>query len=167
MGGQVCITLLSEESERVCLSRNPSESTYSVPPWTWNLKDHLPCLPACNSFEHMTKRNAPQKLTWECGWCPPRMVYLCCPPSPVGWERMVQVWPPDMGGLDSWSTIYMMTPGNWARPETWLEIVLLFLAFNVKYKEFSLRKKLLAITFERRVLRTWGRHPWVAFLMLS
>ena len=30
----------------------------------------------------MTKRNAPQKLTWECGRCPPRMVYLCCPPSP-------------------------------------------------------------------------------------
>ena len=41
-----------------------------------------------------------------------------------------------------------------------------FFRYNVKYKAFSLRKKLLAITFERRVLWTWGQRFWVAFLML-
>ena len=29
-----------------------------------------------------------------------------------------------------------------------------------------MRKKLLAITFERRVLRTWDQHPWATFLVL-
>ena len=80
--------------------------------------------------------------------------HKCCT---LGWRQMVQVWPSVMGQLPKWSTIYMMTPGNWVRPETWLEIVLLiFFRPHVKYKAFSLRKKYLAITFERRVLRTWG-----------
>ena len=55
----------------------------------------------------------------------------------------------------------------WTRPLSSLEIdILIFFRYNVKYKAFSLRKKLLAITFERRVLRTWGQHPWATFFML-
>ena len=52
----------------------------------------------------------------------------------------------------------------WTRPLSSLENdVQIFFRYNVKYKAFSLRKKLLAITFERRVLRTWGQHPWATF----
>ena len=55
----------------------------------------------------------------------------------------------------------------WTRPLSSLENdVQIFFRYNVKYKAFSLRKKLLAITFERRVLWTWGQRFWVAFLML-
>ena len=30
----------------------------------------------------------------------------------VGYVQKAQVCPPDLAVLDSWSTIYMMTPGN-------------------------------------------------------
>ena len=59
----------------------------------------------------------------------------------LGWDKMVQVWPPDMKYLEKWSTQYMKTPGNWARPETWLEnTLLIFFRPHVKYRAFSLRK---------------------------
>ena len=61
---------------------------------------------------------------------------------------MVEVWPPDMGWLPKWSTIYMMTPGNWARPETWLEIVsLIFLALQCKIQGIFFAKKVVGHNF--------------------
>ena len=70
----------------------------------------------------------PQIFHFSQIWCWPtklQCLFFSCPYYPLGWAQMIQVWPPDMGGLPKWSTIYMMTPGNWARPETWLENTLL------------------------------------------
>ena len=53
-----------------------------------------------------------------------------------------------MGWLPKWSTIYMMTPGNWARPETWLEIVsLIFLAAPCKIQGIFFAKKVVGHNF--------------------
>ena len=66
----------------------------------------------------------------------------------LGKAQMVQVWPPYLAVLDFWSTIYMMTPGNWARPETWLEIVLLiFLALQCKIQGIFFAKKVVGHNF--------------------
>ena len=67
----------------------------------------------------------------------------------LGWAKMLQVWPPDMKYLEKWSTQYMKTPGNWARPETWLENTLLIF--------FSAPCKIQGIFFAKKVV---GHNFW-------